>query len=135
MAVDNKDEALRVAKSLKCADLILDSRYTTPDDAELLVDEVTAPRNRGHGGCSATIVLPDSQIAFSYACKITRKHGTVMTVSIVPILKKHFSFDIAVARMECEICRPHFQRFTHLWYISTDAVSKFRNSVCQCEGR
>src|SRR5271170_1746421 len=85
IVVDNHDEALRVAKSLKCADLILDPRVTCPDDAEILVDEITSPRNRGHGGCAATIVLPESQHAFSYACKITRKHGTIMTVSVVYI--------------------------------------------------
>jgi threonine dehydrogenase-like Zn-dependent dehydrogenase len=81
--VDNQDEALRVAKSLKCADLIIDPRVTSPDEAEARVDEITAPRHRGHGGCAATIVVPESQNAFTYACKITRKHGTIMTVSVV----------------------------------------------------
>ena len=83
IVVDNQDEALRVAKSLKCADLIIDPRITSPDEAEAQVDDITAPRHRGHGGCAATIVLPESQNAFIYACKITRKHGTIMTVSVV----------------------------------------------------
>jgi len=83
MTVDNQDEALRVAKSLKCTDLLLDPRQTSPERAQILVDEITAPRSRGHGGCAATIVLPESQDAMYYASSITRKHGTVMTVSVV----------------------------------------------------
>ena len=100
--VENQDEALRVAKSLKCAELILDPRVTSPEDAEILVDEITAPRYRGHGGCAATILLPESQHAFHYACKITRKHGTVMTVSLVPIRHSCIVDSVAVARMECQ---------------------------------
>jgi len=85
-AVDNQDEALRVAKSLVSeGDLIFDARKTSAADAEKLVNHVTSthPVNRGHGGCAATIVLPESQHAFDYAAKITRKHGIVMTVSVV----------------------------------------------------
>ena len=120
ITVDNKDEALRIAKSLKCADLILDPRHTSLDDAELRVDEITSPRNRGHGGCSATIVLPESQNAFSYACKITRKHGTIMTVSMV--VSSNFLVDIAITRMEREICRSYFQGLTRRRYIPTEVI-------------
>jgi hypothetical protein len=81
--VDNQDESLKVAHSLKCADLIFDARVTLPIEAEDIVGQFTAAQNNGHGGCAATIVLPESQAAFEYACKITRKHGIVMTVSVV----------------------------------------------------
>jgi hypothetical protein len=81
---DNQDEALRLAKSLNCADLIIDARRTSAEEAEIIVNDVTAPRsNNGMGGCAATIVLPDSQRAFDFATKITRKHGIIMTVSVV----------------------------------------------------
>jgi hypothetical protein len=80
---DNQDEALRLAKSLNCADLIIDARRTSPEEAEIMVNDVTAPRNNGLGGCGATIVLPDAQRAFDFATKITRKHGIIMTVSVV----------------------------------------------------
>jgi len=87
--VDNQDESLKVAHSLKSADLIFDARVTLPIEAEDIVAQFTAPQNSGHGGCAATIVLPESQAAFEYACKITRKHGIVMTVSVVspPVLR------------------------------------------------
>jgi hypothetical protein len=85
MIVDNQDEAIRVAKSLNCADLIFDARVTLPIEAEELVAGITAPTNNGHGGCAATIVLPESQHAFNYATQITRKHGIIMTVSVVSL--------------------------------------------------
>jgi hypothetical protein len=81
--VDNQDEALRVTKSLNCTDLILDVRTTPPLEAQKQVNAITAPINKGRGGCAATIVLPESQEAFDYAMKITRKHGTVMIISAV----------------------------------------------------
>lgn len=131
--VDNHDEALRVAKSLKCADLILDPRVTSPDDAEILVDEITSPRNRGHGGCAATIVLPESQHAFSYACKITCKHGTIMTVSVVHIHPLAI-VNIAIARMERQRFRSDFQRLTSCRYYRSTLPLKVRIVVCECEG-
>lgn len=86
MTVDNQDESIRVAKSLNCADVIFDARVTLPIEAEEQVARMTAPTNNGHGGCAATIVLPESQHAFDYATKITRKHGIIMTVSVVFLL-------------------------------------------------
>jgi hypothetical protein len=83
MIVDNQDESIRVAKSLNCADLIFDARVTLPLEAEEQVARITAPTNEGLAGCAATIVLPESQHEFNYAAKITRKHGIVMTVSVV----------------------------------------------------
>jgi threonine dehydrogenase-like Zn-dependent dehydrogenase len=85
--VDNNDQPIYVAKSLGCADLILDARYTSPADAEKQVAAITAPGNQGHVGCAATIILCESQHAFNYAAKITRKHGIIMTVSVVLLSK------------------------------------------------
>jgi D-arabinose 1-dehydrogenase-like Zn-dependent alcohol dehydrogenase len=85
MTVDNNDEPLRVAKSLGCADLILDARTTTAAEAEIQIKPLTASKKRGQPGCAATIVLPESQNAFDYAAKITRKHGVIMTVSVVTL--------------------------------------------------
>jgi hypothetical protein len=83
--VDNQDESIRVAKSLNCADLIFDARVTLPLEAEEQVARISTPANEGLARCAATIVLPESQHAFNYATKITRKHGIVMTVSVVTL--------------------------------------------------
>jgi D-arabinose 1-dehydrogenase-like Zn-dependent alcohol dehydrogenase len=82
IGVDNNDQPLAVAKSLNCADLILDARITPAIIAEQKISTLTAHMNHGHGGCAATIILPESQAAFTYAAKITRKHGVLMTVSV-----------------------------------------------------
>jgi len=83
VGVDAQDEALRIAKSINCLDVLIDVRKTNKEQA---VKEIAArlPTEISEDqGCGAVIVLPSSQPAFDYACKITHKHGIVMTVSVV----------------------------------------------------
>lgn len=82
--VDTQDEALKIAKSLNCVDILLDARVTDKDEAVKIISEKLPYKDSEDQGCAATIVLPEAQAAFDYAVKITQKHGIVMTVSVVP---------------------------------------------------
>ena len=116
---DNQDDALRLAKSLNCAELILDARRVSPEEAETMVYDITGPRYHGQGGCGATIVLPNSQGAFDYATKITRKHGIIMTVSLVRTRLYANPDLVCIAReaMECEFLGSGVQRSSNYGYI------------------
>lgn len=88
ITVDTQDEALGIAQSLDCVDVLLDARKINKEEAVNIIAFKLPTHISEDQGCAATIVLPEVQAAFDYACKITQKHGTVMTVSVVPSLQK-----------------------------------------------
>ena len=87
VAVDVSDQALELVKELGCADLIVDARKQTPEQARESILEVTDPDKsvKGRelsGGVHAVIVMPSSQAAFDMAFVIVRKHGKIIMVSV-----------------------------------------------------
>jgi alcohol dehydrogenase, propanol-preferring len=83
VGIDAQDDALRIAESMNCLDLLIDARKTNKEEAVKEIARKLPTNISEEQGCAAIIVLTEAQVAFDYACKITQKHGIIMTVSVV----------------------------------------------------